>query len=250
MAQQPFDALGNRVASRISGGEQTENGPRGLRRGARADAAGGGVVVAAAGFSPAAVGILHHADPLGCLLNLRLVVPDADGFKTPQDQEGAIDIVDAPAAEPASVLFLLVVNELDGALDALVLAAVAVGGKRFENAAGDVHGRRIEHGVVVGEGDLFEDHLRVVPIEAGPAAIFALHGEDPFDGALRYVVLIALAGIVHLVQGQQHLAAVVHIGVELIIELEIPATGLRFGILYGPIPFVADLFRQHPVGGL
>src|SRR5580704_8400010 len=184
MCQQPFDALGNRVASSITGREQAEDRPRGLRWGARADATGQRIVVAAAGFSPAAVGVLHHADPLGGLLNLRLVIPDADPFKATQDEECAVNVVDAPAAEPASVGLLLIVDKFDGALDALVLTGIAVGGKCFEDAAGDVDSRRIEHGVVVSKRDLLEDHLRVVFVKAGPSAVLALHGEDPVDGAL------------------------------------------------------------------
>ena len=69
--------------------------------------------------------------------------------------------------------------------------------------------RRIEHGVVIGEGDVLEDHLGVVFVEAAPAAVAALHGEFPLDGALRNLVLIALAGIVDLVQGEQNLRGVI-----------------------------------------
>ena len=46
-----------------------------------------------------------------------------------------------------------------------MVLVVAVGRKHLENAAGDVHGRRIEHGVVVGEGDVLEHHAVVVFVE-------------------------------------------------------------------------------------
>ena len=66
-----------------------------------------GIVVAAAGFAPSAVGILHHANPLRRLLNLRLKMIDADGIEAAQHQEGSVEIVHAPAAKPASVRLLL-----------------------------------------------------------------------------------------------------------------------------------------------
>ena len=66
-----------------------------------------GIVVAAARLAPAAIGVLHHANPLGGLLHLRLVVIEADCIKSAQHQERAVDVVHAPAAEPASVRLLL-----------------------------------------------------------------------------------------------------------------------------------------------
>ena len=110
--------------------------------------------------------------------------------------------------------------------DALVFARVAVDGQHLQHAAGDVDRRRIEHGVVVREGDVLEDHLGVVFVEAAPAAVAALHGELPLDGALRDLVLIALAGIVDLAEREQNLSGVVGVGIKLVVELEVPAAGL------------------------
>src|ERR1035437_10401796 len=88
--------------------------PGRLRRGAGSHAAGVGIVVAAAGLAPAAVGILHHANPLGSLLNLRLKMIDADGIQSAQHPKCAVDIVHAPAAEPTSARLLLTEDESDG----------------------------------------------------------------------------------------------------------------------------------------
>ena len=87
-------------------------------------------------------------------------------------------------------------NELDGLLYALVFARVAVGGEHLEHSSRDVDRRRIKHRVVVGKRDVLEDHLGVVFVEAAPAAVTALHGKFPIDGALSNLVLVALAGIV------------------------------------------------------
>ena len=162
---------------------------------------------------------------------------------------GAVDVVDAPAAEPASVGLLLAEDELDGPLHPLVFARVAVGGKHLEHAAGNIHAGRIEHGVVIREGDVLEDHLGVVFVEAAPAAVFALHGELPADGALGYRDLIALAGIVNLAQRKQNLRRIIGIRVKLVVELEVPAARLGVADFDGPIALVADLFGKHPVDG-
>src|SRR4029077_5975633 len=105
--------------------------PCSLRWGAGADAAGGGVIVRGTGFSPAAVGVLHHAQPFGALLDAGFVVVHADGFEAAQDQRGAVDIVDAPASEPTAIRFLLFADELDGALYGGMVLVVAISRHHF-----------------------------------------------------------------------------------------------------------------------
>ena len=58
-----------------------------------------GIVVAAAGLAPAAIGILHHANPLRRLLNLRLKMIDADRLKPAQHQERAVDDSSRPSGQ-------------------------------------------------------------------------------------------------------------------------------------------------------
>ena len=60
-------------------------------------------------------------------------------------------------------------------------------------------------------------------------------------------MLVALAGIVHLVERQEHLRGVVGIGIKLVVELEVPAAGLGVAHLHGPVALVANLFREHPI---
>ena len=64
------------------------------------------------------------------------------------------------------------------------------------------------------------------------------------------LVLIALAGVVDLAEGEQNLRGVVGVGIKLVVELEVPAAGLGLGNLHGPVALVADFFGEHPVGGL
>ena len=112
------------------------------------------------------------------------MVPDAHGLQASQHEERPVEIVDAPAPKPASVRLLFFEDELDRLLHSLVATGVAVVREHLQDAAGDVDRRRIEHRVVVGERDVLEDHLRVVFVEAGPATVLALHGEDPVQRPL------------------------------------------------------------------
>ena len=93
-------------------------------------------------------------------------------------------------------------------------------------------------------------HLGVVFVEAGPAAVLALHGKDPGNRALANIVLIAFPGVVvDLVQGQKHLGGIVRVGIELVIEFEVPAARLRIPYLHRPIALLPHFLGEHPVGG-
>ena len=87
----------------------------------------------------------------------------------------------------------------DGPLDLRLADAVAVLAERFEHAGGDVRAARIEHGVVVGEGDLGEDFAVDVAVERRPAAVAVLHAEQPAQAALarpgRACGVAGLAGL-------------------------------------------------------
>ncbi len=136
-----------------------------MRGRAFAHAAQGWVVVGADAFAPSAVGILHHAQPFRGLLYARLVVVHANRFESAQHQGCAVDVVHAPAAEPASIGLLFIADELDGALHGGMVLIETIGRHHFEDAARDIDCRRIEHGVVIGEWDVLEHHLVVVFVE-------------------------------------------------------------------------------------
>ena len=105
-------------------------------------------------------------------------------------------------------------------------ARVAVGGEHLKNTSSDINSRRVQHRVVISERDVLENHLGVVFVEAAPAAVFALHGEEPVDGAQGNLMLVALARVVDAIESQQHLGGVVGVGVKLVVEFEVPAAGL------------------------
>ena len=131
-----------------------------------------------------------------------------------------------------------------------MILVVSVGGEHFEDASGDVDRRRIEHGVVIGEGHVLEDHAVVILVERSPAAIAALHGENPVNGALHGLALVAPVGMLNVTQAQTNHGAVVHVRIELVVEFEIPAPGLSLLVFHFPIARNTHLFLQYPVGAL
>ncbi len=118
----------------------------------------------------------------------------------------------------------------------------------LDHPAGDVRTGGIEHGVVVGEGNLVQDLAVVVFVERGPAAVLGLHGQYPIDraplgGPLRLV--IRRLGVP---QRQQHHGRVVDVGIELVGELEIPTAGLHPGALHRPVAQPPDFLGEQPLG--
>ena len=107
-----------------------------------------------------------------------------------------------------------------------MILVVSVGRQHLEDAAGDVDRRRIEHGVVIGERDVLEHHLVVVFVERRPAAVLALHREDPVDRALHRLALVAAIGMFHAAQPQANHRAVIDIRIKLVVKLEVPAARL------------------------
>src|SRR5581483_3523948 len=102
-------------------------------------------------------------------------------------------------------------NELDCLLDPPVALVISVCGQHLENPASDIDCRWIEHRVVVSKWNLLEDHAVVVLVERRPAAILALHGKDPVNGALHRLPLIAAVGMLHPAQGKANHRTVVDV---------------------------------------
>ena len=126
---------------------------------------------------------------------------------------------------------------------------IAIGRQHFQDAARNIDRRRIEHGIVVGERNVLEHHFIVVFVERGPAAVLALHRQDPVHGALHRFALVASIRVLDPAQPQTHHCGVINVGVELIVKLEVPASRLPAPVLYFPIASLADLLLQRPVGG-
>src|ERR1041385_3810557 len=96
----------NAVAARVTGGKKPENGPRRLRRGAGTNSARGRIMIRPDAFAPTTVRILDHPQPLGGLLDMWLVVVDADRFQASQHEVRTVNVVTTPASKPAAVRLL------------------------------------------------------------------------------------------------------------------------------------------------
>ena len=86
-----------------------------------------------------------------------------------------------------------------------------------------VHGRRIQQRTVIREGDVVEIIVLVFGVKGAPAAVAALHADDPVGGAVDRRPGVFRAGPV---EGEDDDRRVVHIGVVVVPVLKGPAAGL------------------------
>ena len=137
---------------------------------------------------------------------------NADRLQSAQHQERAVEVVHAPASEPASVRLLLAQDELDSLLDALVLRA-------YSHSCASISSMRPVMSTVGGSSialwsanGMYWKIIFVLSLSKLPQPPF-LHciANSQFNRALRHLVLIALARIVHLVQRQQNLRRIIDI---------------------------------------
>src|SRR6185312_16943423 len=92
--------------------------------------------------------------------------------------------------------------------------------QKAEAARRYVGGRRVEQRAVIGERDVVQGIMRVVGVERAPAAVLALHADDPLAGA---VDRLAVARAVEAVEREADRGGVVDIGVMRVLVLEGPA---------------------------
>ena len=107
-----------------------------------------------------------------------------------------------------------------------MILVIPVRRQHLENAPGDVHRRRIQHGVVIGEWNVLEHHPVVVFVERCPAAVLALHRQYPVNRPLHRLALVASIGMLDATQPQANHCAVIHIRIKLVVELEVPSARL------------------------
>ena len=161
----------------------------------------------------------------------------------------AVDVVDSPAAVPAAILLLLLLEEADGPSDGGRFLAVAEASQEFQHPARQVGGAGIQDGPVIRVGDIVQDGLVVVSLEGRPAAVAALHPEHPVEAPPNGLGLLLLIPQLDPLQAHQDGAGVVIVRVIFVIELEGPTARLRSVPLDAPIPVGVGLFRQQPFPG-
>src|SRR5580765_8500206 len=193
-------ALDSRAA-RSAGREKAQEGPRGLTRNRLAHAGELVVVVALAGLAPAPVAILMALEPADRPLDVFVARIHADGGEPAQHRPRAVDVVHAPPAVPRAVVSLSMAQEIDRALGRLEVLPVAQGTEELQPAPGQVLGGRIEQGTVVRERDVVQVEPIVVGVERAPAAVGALHSEEPAEPALLGRPRLVRVEPLHLLEG-------------------------------------------------
>ncbi|OQC23056.1 MAG: hypothetical protein BWX68_02951 [Verrucomicrobia bacterium ADurb.Bin063] len=194
--------------------------------------------------------MLHALQPVPGLEQPRLAHIQVQGPQPAQHLPGAVDIIDPPAAVPRAVFLLPLANEPQRPLHLGMLHAPAFVAEQLQDARRDVGAFGIQHGVMVGKGNLFEHALGAVLVESRPAAVLALEGHHPGQAPLE--TFVALLPVVrrHQPQRQQHHRRVIHVRVPLVVELEHPPAGLDLGrVLVNPVPAEADFPGHQPLGG-
>src|SRR5207249_6500289 len=119
-------------------GAQTHNGPGGLRSRARALAFKDGIVVGIAALTPAAILALDALKPVPRPEQPRLSHVEVERAQAAQHLPRPIDVIDAPASIPRSVLFLALTDEAQGFLHLGMLEAVALVAEQFQDSRGNV----------------------------------------------------------------------------------------------------------------
>jgi hypothetical protein len=250
-AEEVMETVEEAGTGRIVEGAEAHDGPSGLGRRAGAAAFEDWIVVGIAAFAPAAVVVLDAFEPVASAEEPGLMHVEVERAETAENLPGAVDVIDAPATVPGAVTFLLGADIIDGFLELGIMERPVFVAEQFEDAGGDIGAFGIEHGVVVGEGDFFEDIFSAVFIEGAPSAVAALERHHPIDSTLEG--LIALSGRVgrDLSKCEEHHGGVVYVGVPFIFELEGPAAGFDWGgVFIAPIAAETDFLVEEPGAGL
>ena len=140
-------------------------------------------------------------------------------------------------------------NESASALNDGMIRRPAHLAEAFHAARGYVRGGRIQHRVVVSEGNVIQKLQIVFVIKRAPSAVGVLHADEPCQPAAHGIAQAIRVRIVDAAQGHQNEGGVVNVGVKIIAELKCPAARLRILILNLPVAGSQDLVGNHPTLG-
>ena len=119
------DAAGRRFAIVLAGGDQAQHGPGRLRRRDVAGAAQARVFVACRTIRPnRRTACWQQSNQLAAGVDQRIVERHADGAQAGEHLPGAVDVVHAPAAEPAAVGLLRCAHVAHGLVDDRIADAI------------------------------------------------------------------------------------------------------------------------------
>src|SRR5262249_28750852 len=162
-------------------------------------AAQGGGFVGTTRLPPAPIRVLGGHEPTHGTPDIGLVHRLIHRAQATQDVTGAIDIIDPPAPIPRAIRLLLALHKTQRPLDNTMRTREADEPEEFERPTGHVARARVQHGFMVSKGNLVQNGLIIVHIKSPPAAIIALHAEEPLQTTLQDLPLF-LVGKPGLVQ--------------------------------------------------
>src|SRR6266480_7427235 len=159
--------------------------PRCLRCRALANGFDRWVFVGGAGFTPATIIVLTALEPIASAQYPVMCHILANRTQAAQYLPGAINIIDAPATIPGTVMVLGVNQVLDCVTDILGTGITTNVTQQLERARGQVAAGWIENCVVIGKRHVFEPRCRHIFVECRPAAIPTLKAKLPVERAAK-----------------------------------------------------------------
>src|SRR5215510_9386017 len=99
---------------------------------------------------------------------------------------------------------------------------------------------------MISKGDLIQDDLIIIDVKSPPAAIIALHTEEPLQTTLQDFAffLIRESGFV---ERNEHCHGVVVVWIKIVVKLKGPSPGLPAAVFDLPISFPEHLLAHHPL---
>ena len=92
-------------------------------------------------------------------------------------------------------------------------------GEQFEGAPSHVARAGIQHRLQIGKGNLIQNGLVVVDVKSPPAAIVALHAEQPLQTALQHLAFFFVRQSCFM-QSDEHCSRIVVVGIEIVVKLK------------------------------
>src|ERR1700733_2475736 len=171
-------------------------------------------LVAVATFAPAAIRVLDRDQPIGGTSNSRRIGVDAGGVETSKHRPGSVDVIDAPAAEPASILLLDAREIIDRGLDARAACGFSQLREHSNATRADIGCRWVKQRAMIGEWNIVEIVINIVGIERRPTAISTLQSFYPFAAASDRIRITAICqpGSFGTIEPHHHDGRVAEIG--------------------------------------
>ena len=151
--------------------------------------------------------------------NVRLVHRLTHRAQAAQDVAGAVDIIDSPAPIPGTVWFLIVLHKAHRLFDNTVRAWEADEPEQFEGSPSQVARAGVEHRLQISKRDLIQNGPVVVDVKSPPAAVVALHAEQPLQTALHHLTFFLVRQSCFM-QGNEHCSSVVVVRIEIVVKLK------------------------------